>query len=559
MPDAPLFDVILLGFRNDLARLRTLDLLRRQMTEGQPLRALDLGALPQRVYARIDEARAGVIRSELERLGAQVSVRPSTSVDRAPPPPEDSRRARSSSTAFLTMLTLALIVAGYWMREEAARPTLPRPAPQQHVPAAAGPPKDPSLPASGALPLPAAIVTTIRSEPMSQGRIENAEAQALNNQAVRLAQAGRFKEAVEALEAAMRDAPDEPVVVHNLQTVFLNWGIADLAADRPRDAQEHLEEAARLGERFEILQALGVVLMRQGNFRDATPLLERALELAPTDQTVLLALADAYLNADRRPDALDLLQRAREAGLRSPELDRRVQQLSREVDAEWDFVQHQDPHFRVSFADDEETSAVDPILDALDDAYYAVGQRFGHYPNGRTPVVLYTQQDFHAITRTPDWAGGAFDGRIKIPVRGLDADDPNLARVVRHEYAHSVIAQLAGPRCPVWLNEGLAVWAEEVDEGERVTWAQERIAGRQLFALDQLNASFVSLPGDRVDVAYAQSYLAIRKLVDDYGAHRVGDLLKALNRYGNLNDAFVDVYRENFSKFQQRLLRDLAG
>ena len=36
-----------------------------------------------------------------------------------------------------------------------------------------------------------------------------------------------------------------------------------------------------------------------------------------------------------------------------------------------------------------------------------------------TAVVLYTQRDFHAVTQTPDWAGAAYDGRIKLPVRGL--------------------------------------------------------------------------------------------------------------------------------------------
>ena len=101
------------------------------------------------------------------------------------------------------------------------------------------------------------------------------------------------------------------------------------------------------------------------------------------------------------------------------------------------------------------------MLDALEDAYDAVGRKFDYYPEARTPVVLYSQQDFHTVTQTPDWAGAAFDGRIKLPVRGLSTDDPGFQRVVRHEYAHSLVAQLAGPRCPVWLNEGLAVWAEE--------------------------------------------------------------------------------------------------
>src|SRR5262249_3163255 len=154
-----------------------------------------------------------------------------------------------------------------------------------------------------------------------------------------------------------------------------------------------------------------------------------------------------------------------------------------EVDAEWDFVKLESTHFRATFADDEDRSTVNVVLDAMEEAYDIVGAKFDYYPEGRAPVVLYTQQDFHTITRTPDWAGGVFDGRIKIPVRGLTRSDPNLPRTARHEYAHSVVGRLSAGRCPVWLNEGLAVWAEEAQDGERQAWAENKVANQELFTL----------------------------------------------------------------------------
>jgi hypothetical protein len=110
----------------------------------------------------------------------------------------------------------------------------------------------------------------------------------------------------------------------------------------------------------------------------------------------------------------------------------------------------------------------------------------------------------------------------------------------------------------VWLNEGLAVWAEEEHDGDHEGWAMDTIAGRELFSLDQLSASFAGLSKDRVEVAYAESYLAVRMLVDGYGARKLAELLEALGTH-NLNEAFAAVYPGDLSDFQQRLLQQLTG
>jgi tetratricopeptide (TPR) repeat protein len=542
-------DVILLGFRNDLARVRALDLLQQP---GFPphLRIDPSASLPQRIYAGLDAAQARQVSRMLEILGAQVALHPVPDAGSSPAPTRPGKGRRPRPALFrATMLLFAAVAAGYWLR--------PQPQPPQRSEVIAAAPEEPVAWAAAKLrsfmpalpPQPEELSATLSNDP---------DVVARNNEAVRLAQAGEFLGAIEELEIALQHAPDDPTLWRNLQTTLLNWGIADLAADRLEDAVLHLEQAAELGERAEVLQTLGIALLRQNRQADAAALLERALDLDPEDHTTLLALADVYLGMDKRPEALDLLHRARETGFSSDDLERRLEQLEREVDVEWEFVEIRDPHFRVSFADDEDYDSVRLILAALDDAYYTVGAKFDHYPHSRTPVVLYTQQDFHAITQTPDWAGGAFDGRIKIPVRGLTHDDPNLARVVRHEYAHSLVAQLAGQRCPVWLNEGLAVWAEESRDGERIAWAQEGISGQHLFTFEQLRTSFANIPADRVQIAYGQSYLAVRALIERYGAHTIPSLLGALGRHGNIQQAFDEVYRDSYGHFQQQVLRQLT-
>ncbi len=480
MDDGRVFDLILLGYRNDIARARTLEYLDQLPLALGPAQ-VDRGAeLPQRLFTALDREGAQRLRAALEACGAQVALAQVSVADEGPtavvPLAEPPAARAHAPRPFTILLVVALGAAAYLWR--AGEPMLRQP---------------PLLPRAA------------------------------------------------------------PLTAHSS-----NPGQPEAAPDYP-EAVQPLQAAPEVNERADVLRTRGIAQLREGDYPAAATALERALQLAPKDPNALLALAEVYLKQDKRPQALDLLHRAKEAGVRSPELDKRMQQLSREVDAEWDFLQTESAHFRVSFADTQDGRAVRLVLATLEDAYFTVGSKFEDYPDDRTPVVLYTQQDFHNITQTPGWAGAAFDGRIKLPVRGLQADDTQLPRVVRHEYAHSLITQLSNGRAPVWLNEGLAVWAEETDEGEREAWAQQKIAGQELFTLEQMSTTFVHLQTTRAEVAYAQSYLAVRALIDIYGARKIPALLGSLAHSRNMGEAFAATYPGDLASFEERWLRQLTG
>ena len=72
-------------------------------------------------------------------------------------------------------------------------------------------------------------------------------------------------------------------------------------------------------------------------------------------------------------------------------------------------------------------------------------------------MIFYTLKQFHDLTGAPEWAGGAFDTRIRIPVQGALAEQRTFDRVLTHELAHAMIAGVAGRGVPAWLHEGLAL------------------------------------------------------------------------------------------------------
>src|SRR6185436_13684106 len=75
-------------------------------------------------------------------------------------------------------------------------------------------------------------------------------------------------------------------------------------------------------------------------------------------------------------------------------------------------------HFTVSFEGPQEEELAARALESLDKAYWRIGATLNIFPATPVAVVLYTAEEFRDITRAPAWAAGAFDGTIRVPMRG---------------------------------------------------------------------------------------------------------------------------------------------
>ncbi len=538
MPGESLFDLELLGFRNDLAQARALALLRtRPELSAVGTIAVDT-PFPHRLAVRLPHAQGLALLGTLRDCGAHARLIPSAEAPGAkavevsvplapspPPPPPPARRSRW--LIGVASLGLVGVVLSRWVPPPPALP--PRP--------------------------PSALEGEVADSAPSG-------LQQLNDEAVALNATGEFAAAAERLRGALREAPDQPALQRNLQTVLRNWAVAEINAGRLDDAVRLLEEALALGQNGAVLGVLGIARVRQGDWRGGRQALEQAGALGVSDRTTLTALAEAHRQLGDRAAAVEALHGARDAGAGGADFDNLLARLERELDAEWEFDETRSAHFTISFAGGERDQqvAAELVSRGLEEAYFHVGNKLDVYPDERVPAVLYPSEDFHDVTQTPSWTAGVYDGRIKLPVGGLIAQDHAiLQRTLRHEYGHVLVHQLCRTRCPVWLNEGVAIWGEEDHEGERAAWARQAIAGHELFRLDQLAGPFTRLPTERVPVAYAQSYLAVRALVDQHGARRLRELLASLGSGAPLPQAFRATLYEDLAAFEAVLVRDLTS
>jgi tetratricopeptide (TPR) repeat protein len=317
-----------------------------------------------------------------------------------------------------------------------------------------------------------------------------------------------------------------------------------------REAQEKLEagdyeEALSLmkgllpGDR-RALAGVGLVYYKMGEYPLAIEYLEQSLEEGVNEFLSLKFLAFAHY---RQEELSRSLKRTEEALALQPdrELADLKEKLKRELRARGSsHVAEQSRHFKVVFDGYKHGAISRTVLDILEDAYRDLGQKMDYFPSRTVTVVLYTEKNFFDVTLLPAWTAGAFDGKIRLPVKGVEQEAPGkLRQVLYHEYVHAMLYDMAPGRLPHWLNEGLAEYL--VPRGLAKTG--------QVLPLRSLTDSFPVGNQRTMMLAYSESYSAVAHLADAYGLWKVKELILALGRGEDLDSAFQSAFYLGYEDF----------
>src|SRR5438132_1200310 len=90
----------------------------------------------------------------------------------------------------------------------------------------------------------------------------------------------------------------------------------------------------------------------------------------------------------------------------------------REAGVHNSFEERRYDRFRVMFEGRAEESLAAQATTVLTPAFWRIGQKLGEYPSNTIVTILYTEKQFRDITRAPEWSGGQYDVRIRIPGAG---------------------------------------------------------------------------------------------------------------------------------------------
>ena len=300
---------------------------------------------------------------------------------------------------------------------------------------------------------------------------------------------GKAAEALRMLQAVLAHDPDSVPALEAIAEACLRLGDA-------RKAREYLDRAIRLDDKCARCHALrGDAFQAMGDRLSAESEYRKSLQLKP-DSEVARRLGTIAPDAATPGPTLPPPSRA--------------------------------ARFRIRYDGTANETLGVAVLDVLNEAYADYARRLGTSPSQPITVELQTGTDLVEDGRIPEWAEGINDGSIRVPTRGLDKPTPHLVRVLRHELAHSFVAERTGGNCPTWLQEGISQWLEGGDPAREDGKLAIAARQKQLVPLLTLEAPFRNLSEFEAATAYAESLSAVAHIVRKRGEAGVVRLLSAL-------------------------------
>lgn len=259
-----------------------------------------------------------------------------------------------------------------------------------------------------------------------------------------------------------------------------------------------------------LLLGAGVAAHMQGRTDAARPALTRALALEPRLTTASIILGElAHVDGDLA-QAVAIYEKALAFAPNDAHLTSRLQAWRADVETSRGLTERRVDRFRVMFQGHADRPLATRATDVLEAAFWRIGRALGgSYPSEPVGVTLYTEQQFQDVTLAPAWAGGLYDGRIRVPTAGAAQNLQLFDRVLVHELTHALIVRMAPRGIPTWLHEGLAQYFE----GDDAAAARRRLTRTGVMPLRHLEGSFSGLTAAQARVAYDESLVVVDALV----------------------------------------------
>jgi tetratricopeptide (TPR) repeat protein len=293
-------------------------------------------------------------------------------------------------------------------------------------------------------------------------------------------------------------------------------------------AKHYFETALRFQpDNSTILNYYAMALVRSGNAASALSYAERSVRANPDSADAYTVLGYVEFASDRTKDAVRAWKRSLE--LRpDPVVEQYLAKAQREATTEADYSQRESSHFTLRYEGKQTSEQLRrELIATLEAEYDDLVRELGVAPRASIPVILYTEQAFFDVTHAPSWSGAVNDGKLRIPVSGLSSMTSDLARVLKHELAHSFVNQASGGRCPTWLNEGIA----QAMEGKSLSSDGRRLGqlfrAQQAIPYNMLEGGFMRFSTGEAVVAYAESLAAVQYISETYG---MSDAVRILER-----------------------------
>lgn len=275
-----------------------------------------------------------------------------------------------------------------------------------------------------------------------------------------------------------------------------------------------------------LLMYTGYLHLRRSEYKQALDYLDRAKRFAPNSADQAALSGWAYEGLNKMDQAVAEYKRS--YALRpDPAVKSILDKALRDKNEEDSYKENESAHFNLKYNGAAEPALARDVLRTLESHFGAIESELNYTPPESINVILYTRDAFADITRAPGWVGALNDGRIRVPVQGLNGVDGELSRVLKHELTHSFVRQKTRGAAPTWLNEGLAQWMEGKRSNQNGAVLAQIYNQGHAAQLGRLEGSWMGLSGDQASYAYAWGLANTEYIIESGG---MGDVERILDR-----------------------------
>ncbi|HSZ57204.1 MAG TPA: tetratricopeptide repeat protein [Tepidisphaeraceae bacterium] len=222
------------------------------------------------------------------------------------------------------------------------------------------------------------------------------------------------------------------------------------------------------------------------------------------------------------------------------------------------FARKESAHFVVIYDPRSDPVIPEYFSDYLESVQAQVCSAYQYTPTVKTFIEVFpTHEAFSVRTTGSTWLPtvGASTGRVIALVAPRPGKNTlgtfDWARVLRHEYTHTVTLGATDNRIAHWFTEGLAVYQEHSPvPWDWVPMLYSAVSKKQFFPLDQLTWAFVrpKRPIDR-QLAYAESFWICTYVEETYGHESILKMLELMRHAERQEDVFPKVTGKSIPEF----------
>lgn len=383
------------------------------------------------------------------------------------------------------------------------------------------------------------------------------------NQGLKALEQGHYEDGINNLEKALIYAPNNKNIISALSLGYNNYGI--ILSRQPEQIDKaifNLEKAVQLSPSdTKYRHNLSDLYCRKAlkfyeqekDYNQATKLSNKALEYNADNFLALEILGDCYYFTQELNSALNYWQKAQVLNPESKKLKERVEKVKREMRIESNLARSAADYFEIRLSKKDLPFDASLIRDYLRQVYRELGQNFNYFPKHTVVVLIYSEEEFKKYYPTPYWIGGAYDGKIHLPATTKEFTPYQFKSLIWHEYTHVLVRDLTNNNCPLWLNEGLAVWQASRYSPMDLAELKNALKNGTVIPLVELHEKFAPVNQQgKIYLAYQEAYTLLSFLIERYGFWHIQNVLARIKDQEDMGNILKSVFGLDWVSLEKR-------